>query len=71
MACACKVENFTTAVQAREVRPDVVVPHIKVSQTVDLLGLVCQTVFVIFIIFGEGQSSLEILHKDNWRGTVK
>ena len=44
MACACKVENFATAVRAREVRPDVVVPHSKVSQTVDILGLVCQTV---------------------------
>ena len=30
--------------QAREVRPDVVVPHLKVSQIVDILGLVCQTV---------------------------
>ena len=44
VACACKVENFATVVQAREVRPDVVVPHSKVSQIVDILGLVCQKV---------------------------
>ena len=43
MACACKVEDFATAVRAREVRPDVVVPHSEVSQIVDILGLVCQT----------------------------
>ena len=42
MACACKVENFATAVRAHEVRPDVVVLHSKVSQFVDILGLVCQ-----------------------------
>ena len=49
MACACKVENFSTAVRAREVRPDVVVPHSKVSQIVDILGLVCQTVMSLFL----------------------
>ena len=27
-----KIEHFATAVRAREVRPDVVVPHSKVSQ---------------------------------------
>ena len=43
MACACKVENFATAVRVREVSPDVVVPHSKVSQIIDILGLVCQT----------------------------
>ena len=47
MACACKMENFATAVRAREVRPDVVVPHSKVSQTVDILVLMCQTVVTI------------------------
>ena len=44
MACVCKVENFATAVRAHEVRPDVVVPHSKVSQIVDILRLVCQPV---------------------------
>ena len=44
MACACEVQNFATAVRAHEVRPDVVVRHSKVSQIVDILGLVCQTV---------------------------
>ena len=44
--CACKVENFATAV-----RPDVVVLHSKVSQIVHILGLVCQTVFLSDIIF--------------------
>ena len=43
MACACKVKNFAKAVWAREVRPDVMVPHSKVTQIVDLFGLVCQT----------------------------
>ena len=31
MAWACKVKNFTTALRAREVRPDVMVPHSKVT----------------------------------------
>ena len=44
MACACKVENFAKAVPAREVLPEVMAPHSKVSQIVDILGLVCQTV---------------------------
>ena len=43
-ACACKVKNFTKAMRAREVRPDVMVPLSKVSQIVDLFGLLCQTV---------------------------
>ena len=42
MACA-------TAVWAREVRSDVVVPHSKVSQIVDILGLVCQTDILEYI----------------------
>ena len=50
MACACKVENFATAVRVREVRPDVVVPHSKVSQTADILGLVCKTEKVNFFV---------------------
>ena len=44
MACACKVKNFAKAVCARKVRPDVIVPHSKVSQTVDIFVVVCQTV---------------------------
>ena len=43
MACACKVESFATAVRAREVPLDVVIPHSKVSQTVDILERLCQT----------------------------
>ena len=43
LQCTCKVENFATAVLAREVRRDVVVPHSKVSQAVDILGFVCKT----------------------------
>ena len=44
MACACKVKNFATTVRARDVRPDVMVRHLKVSQIIDLARLVCQTV---------------------------
>ena len=46
MTCTCKVRNFASAVWAREVRPDAMVPHSKVSQTVDIFRLVCQTVYV-------------------------
>ena len=44
MAWACKVKNFVTAVRARKVRPDVMVPNSKVTQIVDIFWLVCQTV---------------------------
>ena len=44
MACTCKVKNIAKTVWVREVRPDVMVPHSKVSQTADIFRLVCQTV---------------------------
>ena len=47
MACACKVKNFAKAVRACEVHPDVMVLHSKVSQTVDIFELVCQTVLLL------------------------
>ena len=43
MACACKVKKFAKAVRVREVRRGVMVLHSKVSQIVDILGLVFQT----------------------------
>ena len=38
--------------QAREVRPAVMVPHSKVSQTAERSGLMCQTVYIIMIYTG-------------------
>ena len=49
MAYTSKVENIAMAVPAHEVRPDFVVPHSKVSQTVDILGHVCQTDCLIVV----------------------
>ena len=36
-------KNFATAVQAREVCPDVMVPNSEVTQIVDIFRLMCQT----------------------------
>ena len=37
------MQNFATAVWARKVRPDVMVPIKNVTQIVDIFSLVCQT----------------------------
>ena len=43
MAWACKVKSFATAVRAREIRLDFMVPNSEVTQIVDIFRLMCQT----------------------------